>query len=38
MRVLNVELMSNPLNWIIVFAVAIFWLMALAIISPQSTP
>jgi hypothetical protein len=33
-KVLNLDLMANPWNWLIVFAFCVFALMLLALVSP----
>lgn len=37
MQLLNMGIMARPLNWAIVFAVTLFWLVLIALVFPQSS-
>lgn len=37
MRLLNTGIMARPLNWAIVFAVTLFWLVLIALVFPEGS-
>jgi hypothetical protein len=38
MKFLNMDIMKEPMNWVIVFGMVLFWLILFALLLPQSQP
>lgn len=36
MKLLNLDLMANPYNWIVIFLVCVFAMIGLALVFPQT--